>query len=291
MGTTMDGMLDEGLRARLIRLISESAQLPGVRLLSRPLYRHIFRRPVRGMNNLYYGVFDNFAAAKQQANALSTQRLPSTYNVESAGRMYRGQLQQPHVSDYAAMFWLQRMLNEGARKVFDLGGHIGLAYYIYEHLMNLPADIDWCVHDVPLVMQTGREWAREHDPSGRLRFANDLSQADGCDLLISSGALQYMDYSLPELLQRLRVQPTHVLVNRTPMHPNKRYFTLQNLGIAICPYRVESIEQTIDEMHHLGYTLQGRWDLLDRHLRIPFHRGYAIDRYYGFYFKQTEKTV
>ncbi|MFT3761212.1 MAG: methyltransferase, TIGR04325 family [Pseudoxanthomonas sp.] len=282
----MEGTLPEGLRPRLARLLRESAELPGVSLLARPLYRRYFRRPY-GHGNLYYGVFDSYAAAQKEASALSSPGLPSSYDVAEAARMYRRQLQRVRACDYAAMFWLERMLADGARKVFDLGGHIGLAYYGFDRMMDLPADLDWCVHDVPQVMQAGREWAREQDPQRRLRFADDLLQADGCDLLISSGALQYLEYDLPELLQRMQRPPPHVLFNLTPMHPTKRYFTLQNLGIAVCPYRIESIEGLVAEMARMGYAVHDRWDLHERTLRIPFQPGHAIDRYYGFYFTRT----
>lgn len=86
-------------------------------------------------------------------------------------------------------------------------------------------------------MAAGREWALQHDPERRLSFADSRDAADGTQLLLSTGALQYLDYSLPEFLQRLQRPPPHVLVNLTPMHPSRGYFTLQNLGIAIWPYR------------------------------------------------------
>ncbi|MFT3755032.1 MAG: methyltransferase, TIGR04325 family [Pseudoxanthomonas sp.] len=286
MVATMEGILPEGLRPRLTQLVRELAELPGISLLARPLYRRYFRRPY-GHGNLYYGLFGSYAAAQQEARALSSPSLPSSYDVAEAARMYRRQLLRVRTCDYAAMFWLDRMFASGTRKVFDLGGHIGLGYYGFGRMMILPADLDWCVHDVPQVMQAGREWALKHDPKRHLRFGDDVLQADGCDLLISSGALQYLEYDLPELLQRLQHPPQHVLFNLVPMHPTKRYFTLQNLGIAVCPYRIEGIVELVAEMARLGYTVRDHWDLPERTLRIPFHPGHAIDRYYGFYFTRT----
>lgn len=287
MNATTEGVLQQSLRGRLAHMAREAMELPGIHLLSKPLYRIYFRRPYRH-GNLYYGVFNSHAEAQAQADTLSSTHLPNTYDVAEASRMYRSQLLRVRSCDYAAMFWLERMLASGARRIFDLGGHIGLAYYGFGRFLELPDDLDWCVHDVPQVMEAGRQWAHRHDPRGRLRFATEVLQADGCDLLISSGALQYLDYSLPELLQRLQRKPAHVLFNLTPMHPSQRYFTLQNLGIAVCPYRIESIEWLVAEMQNLGYAVRDRWDLHERQLRIPFEPRHTIDRYYGFYFRRTE---
>lgn len=285
----MDGTLHEGHRPRLTRLALDAMELPGIARLARPLYRRLFRRPAR-LDNFYYGVFDRYSDAQAQAIALSSVRLPASYDVADAAKKYRMQLQQVRSCDYAAMFWLERMLAAGVRKVFDLGGHIGLAYYGFGRYLDLPADIEWHVHDVPQVMQAGREWAREHDPRGALRFADDPVEADGCDLLISSGALQYLEYSLPELLSRLSRPPRHVLFNLTPLHPSRSYFTLQNLRIAICPYRVESLPELIAGMRALGYVERDHWDLFERQLHVPFHPGYGIDRYYGFCFTRDSAT-
>lgn len=286
MDMQIEGIWSTGYRTKLFHIAREMMELPGLRSLSRPLYRRYFRRPYPH-GNLYYGVYDSYSQAQQQARLFSSARLPDSYDVEAAGELYRGQLQRLRICDYAAMFWLERAMAGGARKVFDLGGHIGLAYYAFGRYLDLPEDLDWCVHDVERVMAAGQQWAREHDEHGRLRFTADVLEADGSDFLLSSGALQYLDYSLPELLARLRRPPAGVLFNLTPMHPLESYFTLQNLGIAVCPYRISGIPQMLAEMEQLGYVVRDRWDLPERHLRIPFEPQCAIDRYYGFYFQRT----
>src|SRR3546814_9186296 len=90
---------------------------------------------------------------------------------------------------------------------------------------------DVCSSDLS-VMAAGRRWAQGHDAERQLSFTDSVEHADGQDILLSTGALQYLDYTLPELLQRLRRKPRHVLVNLTPMHPDRSFFTLQNLSIA-----------------------------------------------------------
>ena len=266
--------------------ICRAMELPGARLLTQPAYRRFFRRPYRD-GNIYYGIYEDYATALRAAAAFSSDRLPATYDVARAGRMYRTQLRQLRICDYAALLWLEHALADGARGVFDLGGHIGLAYYGFGRLVELPADLDWQVHDLPGVMATGREWAAGHDIEGRLRFADSPRDANGCDLLISSGTLQYLEYELPDLLAVLDTPPRHVLINLSPIHPERGFFTLQNLGIAVCPYRVIGLPALVEAMGRLGYAVRDQWELPERQLRIPFAPERHLDHYSGLYFRMT----
>lgn len=265
----------------LRRIANEAAELPGARWLAKPLYRRVFRQPYRTIN-AYHGIYASYAEAQAAAQQVKT--LPTTYDISAAGHLYRDQIEQLRVSDYPLLFWLSRLLVDGQRKLFDLGGHIGVSYYGFRRYLDYPADLRWLVHDVPAVLATGREWALKHDPDRLLAFTDERSDADGQDVLMSSGALQYLDYSLPDLLRTLQSPPPHVLVNLTPMHPGRSFFTLQNLGIAICPYRVTAVPEFIAAMESLGYTKQDQWHSTERHLRIPFEPAHSIDGYHGFYF-------
>lgn len=265
------------LGVRLRRIGAEAAQLPVLALAARPIYRRLFQRPFQNEAR-YYGVYRTREEARQDA----PEGLPTTYDVQASARMYRHQIEQIRVSDYPAALWLARLLQAGHRRVFDLGGHIGLAYYGFRRYIDYPADLRWVVHDVPAVMAAGREWATTHDPEGRLAFTDDVEQAADADVLFTSGTLQYLDYSLTDLLARLPRRPPHVLVNLVPMHPTRTWFTLQNIGFAVCPYRVFSVEEFLGGMEELGYRPADRWETFERQLRIPFAPDCDIDRYYGF---------
>ncbi|MFC3549831.1 TIGR04325 family methyltransferase [Lysobacter cavernae] len=271
------------LGRKLRRIANESAELPGLRWLAEPLHRRMFRRKRSG--NAYCGVYESYTQALASASALRA--LPTTYDTDASPRMYRDRLEQVRVSDYPLLYWLSRLLATGQRRVFDLGGHIGISYYGFRRYLDYPADLRWQVHDMPSVTNAGRELARELDPSGRLEFTDAREDADDCDLLVTSGVLQYLDYTLPELLQTLDRPPRHVLVNLTPMHPSRGYFTLQNLGIAICPYRVCALPEFVAEMEALGYRLRDRWESFERQLRVPFEPSCTIDSYHGFYFTRS----
>lgn len=258
-------------------------ELPGISLISKPLYRQYFRRPYR-QGNIYYGIYSDYDAALKQACRLASDLIPPTYDVDQASIMYRSQLTSLRACDYPALHWVQRILAEGGRAVFDLGGHIGVAYYGFERYIDYPLGTSWTVNDLPIVTAAGRALANRRDTFGRLHFADSPAAANGADLLICTGALQYLDYSLTELLDQLVDRPRHVLLNLTPLHPDRAFFTLQNLGIAICPYRVESRRELVIAMQDRGYRIWDEWRLSERQLKVPFEPDYDVDYYQGIYF-------
>jgi putative methyltransferase (TIGR04325 family) len=268
------------LAGEMRKIANRVAELPGIRLFAKPAYRQLFSRPQHD-GNRYYGNYESFAQAKAQVPRTS---LPSNYDTPAAGGLYRELLDQLRVADYPVLYWLSRLFEQGTRRVFDLGGHIGTGYYAFRPYLRYPAEMRWLVHDVPAVITAGRDWALKHDPDRLLAFTASRDDAEDSHLLLTSGALQYLDYTLPDLLQQLRRQPSHILVNHVPMHPNRGYFTLQNLGIAICPYRVAAETDFIASMQGLGYSVIDHWKSHERSLRVPFEPGCAIDSYHGFYF-------
>jgi putative methyltransferase (TIGR04325 family) len=270
------------LALKLRHIANESAELPGVRLLGKPLYHRIFRRPYHGGNS-YSGNYASYAEAKAAAPVT----MPTTYAYAGTGGMYREQHERIRVSDYPLVHWLGELLRGGQRRIFDLGGHVGVSYYGFRRYLDYPVDMRWQVHDVPDVVEAGRQWATQNDPEARLQFTDARSDASGQDILLTSGVLQYLDYTLPELLQTLQDPPAHVLVNLVPMHPSRGYFTLQNIGKAVLPYRVMAIAEFVSAMEALGYVVQDQWHSAERYLRVPFEPGCNVDGYEGFYFRRA----
>jgi putative methyltransferase (TIGR04325 family) len=266
-------------RSRIRRIVNELREFPGISLVARPWYRRGFRSHRRG--NAYFGVYPSFADAQNDIPP----GLPPDYNSEAAANLYASRLSQLEASDYPALFWLQRFIKMGERRIFDLGGHVGLSYYAFAAHMEYPDDLLWQVHDMAAVMDRGRALAAERDPRRQLEFVG-LEQVDGCDVLMAKGALQYLDYSLPELLRRQQVLPRKLLINLTPMHPSRSFFTLQHIGVAVCPYRISALPEFLFEIRALGYQLVERWEHLERSVQIPFHPHSSIDRYHGFCFSR-----
>jgi putative methyltransferase (TIGR04325 family) len=276
--------MSRGLSASLRGVALDVAELPGVRLLARPFYRRLFASDVLP-GNAYGGVFASFDEARAGAPA----SLPTSYDQPQSGELYADRLERVQIVDYPVLFWLSQLFAADARKLFDLGGNVGTSYFGFRHHLPYPDDLRWLVHDVPAVVASGRALAEREDSAGKLGFTDSPRDADGCDVLFCSGVLQYLDYSLPELLGSLREPPRHVLVNMTPLHPERAFVTLQRVtrrrvGIANCPYRVSALGGFVDEFAKAGYSMVDHWSTTERHMRIPFEPDHSVDRYHGFCF-------
>ena len=223
------------------------------------------------------GLFDTYA----QAAAAAPATRPLGYDNTDAAGMYRDRIDRTYPSDYPMMLWLQKAFADGVRNVFDLGGHIGLAYYAYQRMVAFPSDVAWRVHDVPAVMAAGRQEALQRDPSGRLTFSDDFDSAADADLLFTAGCLQYLEQTLAERIATLRRRPRWVLVNLLPLHERYAYWTVQSIGTAFCPYRIQQSQAFFSELEKLGYRLQDKWENLEKECWVAFEPAHCLNRYHG----------
>ncbi len=237
--------------------------------------------------NLFRGVYATFDAA--QASAPRTR--PLGYDNADAAGMYLERIKRIYPSDYPVIFWLQKLFAQGAASVFDLGGHIGIGYYGYQRYLDYPPGLRWTVSDVPAVMARGAEIARERDAAGRLGFNGDFGGADGVDVLLALGVLQYLPDTLAQRLARLQRPPRHIIVNLTPLHAldngGHDYFTLQSIGTAFCPYRIAAYAPFLEGFTRLGYQVVDRWQNPDKHCHIAFEPAHSLDVYHGFYLRHA----
>ena len=257
----------------------EALKLPTFAPLARHLYDRFFERQRKG--NHYSGVYGSYAEALR---AVPT-RLCGTYDNEEAAAQYRERTRTLSISDYPVLYWVSRLLDESQRKVFDLGGHIGTAYYAYQRYRSFPSELRWTVSDLPTTMAAGRAWAATHDPDGRLAFADDRAQADGQDVLLVLGALQYLDFDFPAWLASLAKRPRHLIVSLAPMHESRDFHTLQNMGFACVPYHVHARPAFLQAMAGVGYQVVDAWRSEERECRIPFAHDHDVEGYSGFYFR------
>ncbi|MBB3228651.1 putative methyltransferase (TIGR04325 family) [Luteibacter sp. Sphag1AF] len=256
--------------------------LPPIRRLLEARYDREFFAHTSLTHNLYRGVFNTFAEA--QASIAGRQTVG--YDNTPSASLYRERTHRVYINDYPMMLWLSKLLDSGAMSVFDLGGHIGVAYYAYQRYLRYPERLRWTVMDVPAVNAAGTEWAELHDPERRLHFTSSAQDADNVDILFAAGSLQYLDYTLGDLLASLRHRPRHLLLNSVPLHPSASYFTVQNMGTACCPYRVTADREFLHGLRELGYAPQDRWENPHRSCQIPFHEDRSLDRYFGFCFER-----
>lgn len=224
-----------------------------------------------------HGVYGSF----QEAAAAAPRTQPLGYDHDDGGAMYRDRLFRVYPSDYAMMFWVQKLVAGGARRIFDFGGHIGLSYYAYDRMQPLPADLSWQVCDLPAIVKAGREEARKLDPSGRLGFTDDFSGAAEADVLFTAGCVQFIEPKLSDKVAGLGRKPKWILVNLLPLSDQPEYWTVMSIGTAFCPYRIQNTQSFLDEFARLGYEVQDRWENLDKDCWVAFEPGYSLDRYHG----------
>jgi putative methyltransferase (TIGR04325 family) len=241
-------------------------------------YERGFARPHGGA---FRGVFASAAEAARSAPATR----PVGYDHRAAADMYRERLDRVYPSDYPAMFWLGRLLQPGTR-VFDFGGHVGIHYFAYERYLDYPADLRWTVCDVPAVVAAGTAVARERGRPN-LTFTTRFADAEGADVLIASGSLQYVDTSLAELLAPLRRRPRHLIIHRTPLYGGPAFVTLQNIQTSYQPYFVFNRAAFIAAVCGCGYDLVDEWSNLEHFCHIPFHEERSVPAYTGLYFRET----
>ena len=235
-------------------------------------------------HHIYRGVYKSFAEAQASIPAGRT----AGYDNTGAADLYRERTRIIYLNDYPMIYWLGRFFDQGGRSVFDLGGHIGIAYYSYQKHLEYPEGLRWTVQDVPAVNAAGEAWAMEHDPARRLSFASTVAAASGTHILFAAGSLQYLEYTLAEAISAMPVRPRFLLLNSVPIHTRESYFTVQNMGVTCCPYRVLGEREFMGGLASLGYKLRDRWENTQRHCTVPFYPDLSLDRYFGFAFENSE---
>ena len=270
-----DGTTLRGLSRRALRSIAFS---PPVRARLQARYERYFATAERA--HLFRGVYGSFEEAARAA----PDSKPVGYDNPGPASMYRDLLETVYLSDYPVLFWMARAIGPGTRRLFDLGGHVGVRYYGFRTRLALPESLTWQVMDVPAVVQTGRELAAERRASN-LKFTDRRDDLVGADILFASGSLQYLERPLHEILAPLPEKPAHVIINQLPMHDGAAYYTLQSIGTAFCPYRIEDRPGLLAGMAALGYDQLDAWRTPEKFCPIPFHPKHSVRGYEGMYFR------
>jgi putative methyltransferase (TIGR04325 family) len=253
-------------------------------LLNSPLRSIVYGRTRFGYATKFIGVFSSWA----EALAAIPSGNPVGYNEEEATKIYLSYpttLVRP--GDYPMLLHIRNIAEPGMR-VIDIGGCIGMTYYTALKYYPLPSTMSWAIYDVPAVLDAGRQVAiREGGKSASLSFLDSLKDAGECDLVCSTGSLQLIEESLPELLSQLPRLPKHILLNRIPVRDGHSLVTLNEQGFSICPYKVFSRKEFVQSIEELGYKLIDDWSCPERPMSIRFHPRYRLKAYSGFYFSQA----
>lgn len=260
------------------RAVDTLRRMPGLYQLRRAAYNRAFEQ--RTDNHMFRGVYASFEAAA--ANVPATR--PLGYDNPRSAAMYVNQL-SVLPRDYPALFWLSRALADGLRRVVDLGGSVGIKYFAFRALLDMPQDLRWTVVDVPAVAERGRALSQELGGGAQLAFSSDLAEADGADVLYASGSLQYLPQTFAQLLAGWPRKPRRMVINATPLHRERSFYTINSIGTAFCPYRIASEGEFIAAATASGYRLRDRWIDTAKQVRLPFESGYDVEHYSGFCFE------
>lgn len=261
-------------------LMRRVKDLASIRKLREGRYEKVFSS-VDGFGHCR-GVFDSFAQARRSAPMRALVGFDHDAFAHDFGERFAKVL--PH--DYPMLFWLRRCLSPGS-KVFDVGGHTGSQFHAYRPYLEYPADLEWRVCEVPKVVERGRELAEARGYT-QLRFTCRLDDAEGSDVLLAAGALQYIEApSLAELLGGLKRKPTHLLLNKLPLYDGPAYVTLQNGGPVFVPQHVFNRGELVSQLEQLGYQLADAWDVPGFSTQIPFCPDRSVPRFSGVYLRRN----
>jgi putative methyltransferase (TIGR04325 family) len=252
--------------------------LPVVRQLLEADYDRRFEGDMLGA---FRGVYDSFEAALASAPATK----PTGFDLPEIAEfdLLRTRSERVFSYDYPVLFWLRPLLAPG-RVVFDFGGHIGVHFYGYQRYLDFPADLRWLVCELPSLLKPGEKLAREKGATG-LGFTADRRDADGADVLLAAGVLQYVDRpGLADSLARLARPPRHLLLNKLPLTEGAGFVTLQNGGPHFVALHVFNRTDFIASITGLGYELVDSWEDRVHRCDIPFHPDRSVPWYSGLYF-------
>lgn len=228
-------------------------------------------------HNLFLGVFTSWDEATAAARNYGRDGYD---NIESANLYVHRTRIDAH--DYPALYWITRSIREGYSSVFDVGGSVGIKYLAFREALAAPVELRWMVQDVPAVAQRGRELAQQRGDQTTLQFTDRFDDGDGIDLLYASGVLQYLPHTLGELLQGYQRLPRRIVINTAAIHPDKEFFTVNSIGTAFCPYRVQTQAGLIRGLTTRGYRLREVWTNTGKPLVIPLRPEYSIQNYSGY---------
>lgn len=227
---------------------------------------------------LYSGIYDSYASAQRAI----PQSQNHGWDNEQSASLWLNRIHHMQPTAYAPFFWLSHLLREGTT-IIDYGGSIGLSYYNYVRRQRLPPRARWIVVELPHLAAAGRK-VRQRENATQLEFVDDLASAPPAEILLSAGALQYIDESVPGLLQKLAALPAHILLNKLPLTRQPGYWTLQNFGTAVSPYQVYNEKEFLAHFQEAGYVLQDRWQVPELSCDVPFHPDRYVPHFSGLYF-------
>lgn len=258
------------------RIKSVVGKVPGVNPLRALRYERYFART---SNPCFRGIFETFDEAKASA----PRRRGVGFDQDVAVEEFADRQEHVFAYDYPILFWLRPLLQSCA-SVFDWGGHLGVHYHAYARYLTYPSGLTWTVCEVPKIVAAARSRA---GLDAALTFTSDVRKADGKCILLTAGALQYIESpSLPELLRSLATPPAHLLINKVPLYEGPAFVTLQNVGFGYSPCRVWNRAEILNQLQVENYELVDSWEDPECTFHLPFHPERSFASLSGMYLRR-----
>jgi putative methyltransferase (TIGR04325 family) len=226
----------------------------------------------------FRGVYETF----DQARATVPPSKPVGFETAESTEMFADRRTRIYSFDYPMIFWLQKLLHEECT-IFDFGGHMGTHFYAYARYLRHPRSMKWMVCELPLVTRAGEDLARKSGADA-LQFTTNFGDADGADIAIAAGVLQYVEApSFAARLAGLKHRPPHLLINKLPLRNGPQFVTLQHGLVAFHPMYVFNRGEFIRSLEDLGYELRDEWANETHHGSISFHPERSFEFHSGLY--------
>lgn len=191
-------------------------------------------------------------------------------------------------SDYPAIYWISG-LGGNPFRIFDYGGNVGNLYYSYRpYLPKSMQQVRWTVFDLPAVVAEGARIAAEKGAT-EIEFQNSVQTVTGVDLVLVSGALHYWEESLAKFIEQFPEKPAAFIVNRTPVHPDTNYITVQVRPFYSVPCVVRTTEEILSAFGRAGYKLADQWQVPELSMRMAMFPTLTVPSYSGFCFVRENR--
>ncbi len=231
-----------------------------------------------------FGCFRGVYATLEEAGRSAPSTHPVGFNHKEVSQQFQERRDRVFSFDYPVLFWLKSLLFEKC-KLFDFGGHVGTQFYAYAKYLSYPGGLQWTVCDLPEITKAGELLFLQSGCSG-LAFTNDFADAEGADIMLAAGSIQYIDDpGFLTMLGQLKQRPRDLLINKVPLYDGPPFATLQNGGPAFTPMRVFNRPSFLAELDGLGYTLKDNWNVETHSGHIPFHPEHSFPHHSGLYLR------
>jgi putative methyltransferase (TIGR04325 family) len=235
----------------------------------------------------HFGVFSDFEEARTflpPSKEFDNESLASEYVTVRTKRIFS--------YDYPVIYWLTKVFGEGARKIFDIGGSVGVHYFAYRKFVEYPVELRWHIFEVPVIAKIGSQYAEKHGESA-LSFGTELDfEKIDADIWVSAGALHYIEtaFNLGKWLRQCSCRPNHILLNKLPIYSGKKFVSTQNIGDrAFTPHYVYNRDEFISEVVDSGYELVDEWSVPARQFVLFDDPVRSFGSYSGLYFRACKR--